>query len=287
MNPFGKAAAIMVAASFLFAVTGVFVKTGAALFHLSELVFYRSFVGFLVLLPFLRGRITLYTQRLGAHLTRGAMGVVSMGMYFYAVVHLPLGTAVTLQYTSPLFIAVLSTLYLKEGINIKLASGLMLGFLGVVLIMRPTGLGGPVLAGMIGLGSGLAAGIALFSVKLLSRTEPTGRIVFYFSLLSSALSGLWAAIDGFTPLSWDKLPILLGMGVPATVAQLMITKAYQLAPASQMSALSYTTVGFAALLGVALWHIHPDLIGWTGLALLVLAGILAALAPQREPERKA
>ncbi|MEW5791715.1 MAG: DMT family transporter [Pseudomonadota bacterium] len=279
MTQGAQAAVIMVAASGFFAVTSAFVKLGAQHFHLSELVFYRSFVGLLFLLPALsRGGIRLGTARPWAHLTRGAMGVVSMGMYFYAVVHLPLGTAVTLQYTSPIFIALLSLLYLRERINLRLALGLLLGFVGVVLVMRPAGLGGPLLAGAVGLGSGLAAGIALFSVKLLSKTEPVGRIVFYFSLLSSAISGVWAAVDGFSPLTWESLPLLLGMGIPATLGQLLITRAYQMAPASQMSALSYSTVGFAALLGLALWHVHPDLLGWLGLGVLVLAGLLAATA---------
>lgn len=280
MTEQGKAAAFMVAASAFFAVTGAFVKAGAAHFHLSELVFYRSFVGFVLLLPLLgKGGIRLKTRRPGAHLTRGALGVLSMALYFDAIVHLPLGTAVTLQYTSPLFIALLSVFFLRERIGFQLGLGLAMGFLGVVLVMRPAGLGGPLFAGIVGLGSGVAAGIALFSVKLLSKSEPVGRIVFYFSLLSSAISGVWAALEGFTPLSWHTLPLLLGMGVPATLGQLLITRAYQKAPASQMSALSYTTVGFAALIGAGLWHVHPDLPGWIGLGVLVGAGILAATAP--------
>lgn len=267
----------MVLASALFALTGVFVKLAGQHFHLSELVFYRSFVGLLFLLPSVfRGQIRLATRRPWAHLSRGGMGVLSMAAYFYAITALPLGTAVTLQYTSPLFIALLSVFYLKERINLRLGLSLLTGFVGVILIMRPAGLGGPLLAGVIGLGSGLAAGLALFSVKLLSRDEPVGRIVFYFSLLSSLMSAVWAMMDGFSPIHWEYLPLLLGLGLPATLAQLFITRAYQIAPASQMSALSYTTVGFAALFGLVLWQQHPDLLGWIGLGVLVMAGLLAA-----------
>ena len=129
----------MLVAGLAFAGMGVFAKLGAAHFSSAELVFYRSVVGCLTIgfLAQARGW-PIATPHWRLHLGRGIAGVVSLGLYFHCLTKLPLATAVTLNYTSPLFLAVLTTLLLHERFHASLVAALALSFAGVVLLLEPT-----------------------------------------------------------------------------------------------------------------------------------------------------
>jgi drug/metabolite transporter (DMT)-like permease len=273
----------MLAAGFLFGCMGVFVKLGAVYYSSAELVFYRSLFGLLLVFVMLRGRkLSLATPHAMGHLWRGLSGSAAMILFFYCLTVLPLATAITLNYTSSLFLTTLTLLVYKDRFHLPLTSVLVVGFAGVVLLLRPTLEHDQLLPGLLGLTSGLLAGIALLNVRQLGRQgEPAARIVFYFNVIATVASGLWMLRFQLHPLTMEHLPLLMAIGVSATLAQLAMTRAYRLGQTLAVSTLSYSTIVFASLFGILLWHEVMPLAGWLGMLLIAISGVLSLkLAPR-------
>jgi drug/metabolite transporter (DMT)-like permease len=208
-------------------------------------------------------------------------------LFFYTISLLPLATAVTLNYTSPLFLASFLTLILRERFHRVMIFTLIIGFLGVILLLQPT-LGKDQLLGVVlGLLSGILAGFAHLNIKqLVGLGEPEWRVVFYFSLISTLGAGVWMLVHRFHPITFENFWILLGLGACATLAQLALTRAYHTGKTLIVGNLAYTTVVFASLLGVIIWNeiLHP--ISWVGIALIILSGILSMRVNLREGATK-
>jgi S-adenosylmethionine uptake transporter len=267
----------MLVAGVLFSAMGAFVKLGAPHFSSAEMVFYRSAIGLVALLAVARWRgLELRTPVWGLHLSRSLSGLVSLLLYFHCITQLPLATAVTLNYTSPLFLAALTALRLGERPTPALWAALALGFAGVLLVLRPTLAGDDVPVGLLGLASGALAALAYFSVRRLGeRGEPDWRVVLYFLLVSTALSGAWVAAGTFSPVTAGNWWMLAGLALSALVAQLAMTRAFQSGHSLVAGALSYSTLAFSALLGALLFAERLPGAAWAGIALIVASGVLA------------
>ena len=273
----------MIVAGFLFGLMGVFVKLGSHYFSSAELVFYRSIIGLAVIYAIVRlQKRSLATPYIANHVWRGLSGFIALMLFFYAISVLPLATAITLNYTSPLFLALLLTFVLKEKPHWGLMATILLGFVGVVLLLRPNLHSAQLTGGLMGLASGFLAGIAYFNVKQLGQQgEPEWRVVFYFTLVCTVGAGAWMLIHTFHPLTWESLPILLGLGTTATLAQLAMTRAYRVGKTLVVGSLAYTTVIFASLFGILLWHEWLSALAWLGVGLIVLSGMLSVFWTQR------
>ncbi len=275
----------MLVAGFLFGCMGVFVKLGAQSFSNIELVFYRSFIGLLVVYALIRQqRGSLATTHWGGHLWRGISGTIALMLFFYCITLLPLATAVTLNYTSPLFLTMLTMLVFRERFHAPLAFAIALGFAGMLLLLQPTMEQNQLVPGLLGLISGLFAGIAMLNVRQLGmRGEPEWRVVFYFSLIASVVSGIVMLFGTIHPVSASNLLILIGIGSSATLAQLAMTRAYRIGKTLVVGSLSYSTVVFASLFGIVLWGEALPLTGWMGMALIIASGVLSLkLAPKHD-----
>lgn len=276
----------MLVAAALFALMGVLVKQASAQFSSAELVFYRSVFGLVAIwgMIALRRRqwlAPLATRHARAHLQRGLAGFIALVLFFYAIARLPLATAVTLNYTAPLFLAGLSAWWLHERHGRGLLAAVLTGFAGIVLLLRPQMQGHDWLPVSAGLGSALLAAVAYVNVKQLGRLgEPEWRVVFYFTLLSTLGGGAWMLVAGFHRPAPNDWPWLIGIGVTATLAQLALTRAYHRGRTLTVGALAYTTVGFSAVYGVVLFDEHLPSAAWIGMAVVALAGILAVRASQ-------
>lgn len=274
----------MLVAAALFALMSVLVKHLSVTFSSAELVFYRSIFGLLAiwLVIGLTSRklwTPLRTPHGVAHGWRGLSGFTALVLFFYAIAHLPLATAVTLNYTAPLFLAGLSAWWLKEKHGRGLVAAVWLGFVGIVLLLQPQVDSQAWLPALAGLVSGMLAAVAYVNVKSLGRLgEPEWRVVFYFTLLSTLGGAAWMAVAGFhTPQAADW-PWLVGIGVTATLAQLALTRAYHRGRTLTVGALAYTTVGFSAIYGVVLFGEQLPWLAWVGMATVAAAGILAVRA---------
>jgi hypothetical protein len=276
-----------------FATMGVCVKFASAYFTSAELVFYRGLVGifFLGVLAKQRG-ISLRTRYPGMHVWRSAVGVLSLGSWFYAIAHLPLATAMTLNYMSGVWVAAflvggnLLNWNPQEGESAwsqgPLAITVLSGFAGVVMMLRPTIEQNQIFAGLIGLMSGFVAAFAFMQVMALSRVgEPETRTVFYFAIGTAVAGGGVMLFDGVTPWDWYHAIWLLPVGVLASLGQLCLTRAYSQGATLVVANLQYSGIVFAAFYSLLLFGDDIPFIGWAGMALIVASGMAATLLRSR------
>ena len=268
----------MIAASLLFACMGVCVKVGSAQFSAAELVFYRGFISLLLIYGYMRfAGLTVATPHWRMHVTRSISGFVSLVMYFFAISMIPLATAVTLNYTSPLFLALLLAFWQRERIRPLLLVATVAGFIGVVLLLRPTMHSDQLAGGLFGLGSGIISSIAYLNVRKLGEAgESEWRTVFYFSLIS-AIGGLpWAlAANPFHAIDARGWLLLLGVGGFGALAQLCMTRAYKRGKTMVVASFAYSTVVFSSLFGYWLWDERLPLVALAGIFLIVASGVMA------------
>ncbi len=268
----------MLVAALGFGVMGALVKAGAQKFTNAELVFYRSIFGLASIYGYIAyHKLPLRTPVIGKQVSRAFVGLVSLALFFYAIAHLPLATAITLNYTSALFLAALTPFLLHEKPKPVLLGAIVLGFLGIMLLLKPSFSSQNTLAGALGLLSGFGASLAYVHVKQLGKLqEPDWRTVFYFTFISTIASGLWMIFDHFSALRWQDLPLLLGLGVSATIGQLAMTRAYRTGQTLIVASLAYTTVIFATLLGVIFWQESLSASEYLAMGIIILSGIISA-----------
>lgn len=281
----------MLVAGFMFAAMGVFVKLGTSHFGAAEMALYRSVFSFLLVLGIVAAHrgASLRTRHASAHFIRGLIGSVSLIGYFYAITRLPLATAQTLNYTSPLFLAIATTVVLREKFSGWLLVAIVLGFIGVALLLRPTFAAGSEGPAVIGLLSGVFSSWAYLSVRTLGRLgEPDWRVLFYFALIASVMCAGWQAATGeFHAVTLDNAWILLGLGLCGTLAQLAMTRAYRTGNTLVVGAFSYSTIVFATVATLLIWS---EPIGWievAGMAIIVASGVLAMRTEKKEEVEEA
>ena len=276
----------MLAASLLFACMGVCVKLGATRFAAAELVFYRGFISCLLVYAYVRGAgLSLASRHWRVHVRRSLSGFVSLVLYFYAISLIPLATAVTLNYTSPLFVALLVARQRREKVRPAVFMAIAIGLLGVALLLQPTFSSEQTLGALFGLGSGIVASFAYVSVRRLGELgEPEWRTVFYFSLVAS-LGGLpWALASApVHRIEVGDALLLAGVGGFGAAAQLCMTRAYKQGRTVVAATLAYSTVIFASALGIWLWDERLPAIAWAGNALIVASGGLTSALSRATP----
>ena len=274
----------MIAASLLFACMGVCVKFAAETHSAVEITFYRSFISLILMFGLVRLRgVLLATPHWRWQVTRGAVGFSALFSYFYAITLLPLATAVTLNYTSAIFLA----LYLGfAGMRMRrgMLGALVLGLVGVIMLLKPTLHADQLVGGLVGLGSGVLAGMAYFSVRELgARGEPETRTVFYFSLVSSVGAAIWLAFSDMHAVDLRSGLLLLGVACFATVAQLAMTRAYSRGKTLMSAALAYSTVVFSSLFGMLFWGEVMDAASWLAIGLIIASGVAATHFSRANP----
>lgn len=288
----------MVLAAFLFASMGVCVKIASGFFNSAELVFYRGLIGIVILWLLARSqRVTLATAYPGMHAWRSLVGVASLGAWFYAIAHLPLATAMTLNYMSSVWIAAFlvggtllawrpSATSPRPALQGTLIVTVLTGFAGVVMMLRPSLDQNQGFAGMIGLMSGMTAAFAYMQVVALSRLgEPESRTVFYFAVGSAVAGGAALLFTGTSAWpGWQAL-WLLPIGILAAGGQLCMTRAYASAKTQRgtlvVANLQYSGIVFAAIYSVVLFGDQLPPIAWAGMALIVGSGIAATVLRAR------
>ena len=267
----------VLSASFTFALLGALIKVVSSSLTNAMVVFFRNFCALIFILPWLwysRPQGGVRTTFFQLHLLRSMAGLGAMYCFFYAIAQLQLSQAFLLAATAPLFIPVIAYVWIREPVQRKVRGAIVLGFLGIVLILKP-GLGMFQPVALIGLGAGILAALAMVSIRRMSASEPAIRIVFYFTMLGTLISAV--------PLIWSwQLPkleiwwLLFLIGLLAAVGQLLLTKGYSLAPAAQVGPFTYGNVVFATFLGWVFWSETLDVLTWVGAFLICVAGIIAA-----------
>ena len=280
----------MILASLFFSMMGVCIKYASAHFHTFELVFFRGLIGvvFMATLCKVQG-VSLRTPIPMMHVWRSVVGVTSLAAWFYAIGHLPLATAMTLNYMSGVWVAVFlvgGTLVMGRLQDATQQGPIVLtviaGFGGVILLLRPTIEQAQLFACIVGLLSGLIAALAYLQVAALGRlNEPEARTVFYFSVGTTVVGALLMGVTGMSAWVWPTMLWLLPVGVLAALGQLCMTKAYSRGSTLVVANLQYSGIVFGALFGLMLFGEHIALMGWLGMALIMASGIASTILRSR------
>ena len=285
----------MILASFIFASMGVCIKYASLYFNNSELVFYRGAIGVVFMASYARATgMSLRTALPAMHAWRSVIGVMSLSAWFYAISHLPLATAMTLNYMSSVWIAaflvggslMLGRASQKVPSQGPLVMTILASFAGVVMLLRPAIDQNQSFAGLIGLLSGLGAAFAFMQIMAISRMgEPEIRTVFYFAMGTVVAGGLGMLVFGVSPWNWQHALWLPPLGILASLGQLCLTKAYSMSQnhgsTLMVANLQYSGIIFAAIYSVVLFGDHIPQMGWAGMALIVLSAIAATVLRAR------
>ncbi|MFZ6674308.1 DMT family transporter [Undibacterium sp. Xuan67W] len=293
----------MLVASFLFSIMGVCVKLASDTYSTSEIVAYRGAIGMLMIFILIRVQGgSLRTSMPGHHLWRGAIGVLALWLWFYSISRLSLAMAVTLNYMSPVWIGffLFTTAWFKTGhdgngtrrIEWGLVGAVTLGFVGVILLLRPSMHADQMLGGMVALISGMLAALAYMQVRQMGLMgEPEYRVVFYFSA-TCAVAGVLGALltgglsdhslaSGWHPHKLKGLLLLLVIGVTAASAQMAMTRAYRLGNTLVVANLQYVGIVFSSIWDVMLWHDQLGWLSWCGIAVILSSGLIATFYNSR------
>ncbi|HEV7368347.1 DMT family transporter [Arenibaculum sp.] len=260
----------MIVSAVLFAVLNLLIRVGAEHLHPFQIAFFRCAFSLAFLTPWLvrTGFGGMRTGRLRLYLTRCLTGLCAMLTWFLGLSLMPLGTAVTLGFTTPLFATVGAALFLGEVVRRRRWTATAIGFLGVVIVIRPT----PEtlsLAALLVLFSAVLNAATALQVKSLARTEPTTAMVTYMALFLTPMSLVPALFVWQWP-SWPVLGLMVVLGGIATLGQLAVTRAFHAADASALMPLDYVKLPISALLG---WFAFGEVLdAWTWVGAAVIAG---------------
>jgi S-adenosylmethionine uptake transporter len=220
------------------------------------------------------------TNHAAAHLWRSLSGVTALSLWFYAIGQLPLATAVTLNYTASVWMALFlmgsAVVMGTARVDKRLVVAIAVGFIGVACILRPTLNENQLWAGVVGLLSGMLSAMAYLQVAALGRLgEPEVRVVFYFSLGSVVVGGISTWVMGANEHSLRGVALLLGVGLLATAAQWAMTRAYAGGNRLVNASLQYLGIAYSFIYGVIIFNDVITTLAVVGMLLVVGAGIAA------------
>lgn len=285
---------VMLGSVFLFSVMVLCVKMASSYGYSNyEIIAGRGTVGTICLLVYLQvwhghSLLAMKTRYFGMHMWRSFIGTLSMAFWFYGIALMPLANATTISYMSSiwmaLFIVAAAMLTGKNRPDVKLLLSILVGFLGIVVMLRPSTDTHQLWASLIVLLSSVFTALAYLQVSALGRVgEPEYRTVFYFSLFG-IVSGLLLTftIQGkFSSFSWPGLFWIVMVGLTATIAQLCLTRAYTKGNVLVNSSLQYMGLVFVTLFDWTLGYGWPDALTWLGMGLVVSSGLCATLLKSR------
>ena len=282
----------MLAAALCFTLLAAVIKVAAESFSVFEIIFYRSLFGIFVTYWMLQHLgISIKTSYPGLYLLRCVVGTLCICMGVYIVWVLPLGTAQSLTYTSPLFFAfftVVSAWRHRKAVSWFLVAAIMVGFFGIVLILRPTVDPSEFTAMLVGVLVGVTGAWADWMIRMLTeKGEPPYRIVFYFLTTGTIVgAALTLMTGGFHAIDFYGLTLILLIGLFGTLGQFTLTYAWKYGVPLINTLYQYSGVVFAVILGMFLFDDSFDWITILGILIVCASGIAASLCGMKERENK-
>lgn len=282
-----KGAVYMTLAAFLFSLMSTLVRVASADLPPLEIAFFRNLFALASMLPWMlsSGFPGFDTRHISLHLTRAVIGVLAMGLWFTSLALVPLADAVALSFTLPLFIVAGAATILGEKVGLRRWSATAIGFLGMLVILRP---GFAVVSPVMALPVATAAfwATSALILKHMSATVRAGTSVLYMNLLMTPLSLVPAVFVWRWP-HWENFIVLAAIGFLATLAHLALARALAAADASAIAPFDYARLPFIALLAFVLFGEVAEIWTWIGAAIIAGSAIYVArresvLAKQRD-----
>ncbi|MDD5202043.1 MAG: DMT family transporter [Sulfurimonas sp.] len=286
-----KGVKYMLLASLTFAFMGAFAKLASQHMSSLEVVFFRNIAGVLIIgFAILKKPMTHVGGKPWLLFFRGMMGFLALLAFFYNIAHIPLGDAMTFSKTSTIFTAIFAWMFLKEKITLGAWGAIGIGFVGIVMITQPSGVGFSKYD-ILGIFSGIGAALAYTSIRELKKYYDTRAIVLSFMGVGTLMPLLLFFISPYLDikefdylLGTFVLPegivwfYVLGMGLFATLSQVLMTKAYGETSAGIVATVSYMNIPFSIIVGMILGDSLPSLLVTCGIVLIILSGIMVAKA---------
>jgi drug/metabolite transporter (DMT)-like permease len=260
----------MLASTMFFGLMAVTIRLASATLSTFEIAFFRNLFGLAALLPFLHrsGRAVFRTQQLPRYFVRCAIGVASMLCGFWAIGHLPMSQAVSLSYSTPLFVTIAAVIWLGEVVRRRRWTAVILGFIGVLVIVRP-GTEGFSAGSLVAVAAALLSSVVAIQIKQLSRVDEPDTIVFYTYAFWVPLSLVPALFDWAWPSGIQWL-WLAGIGVLGTGGQLFWTRALKLGEVSALTPISFMQLPLVTVLA---WLLFDEVISvWVVVGAAIIFG---------------
>lgn len=281
--------AYMLLAALISALNGALAKMLSEDMSALEIVFFRNIIGvFLILYALKHTPTTLKGGKIHLLFTRGLLGFIAMILFFYTITTIPLGEAITLNKTSPLFVAILAYYLLGEDLSKRSAIALLIGFIGIVFIMKPFGIDVSY-EHFLGILGGFFAAAAYVTIKKIKDIYDVRIIMLSFVVVGTLLPLLLFIVAHYAqtpeylsflfpvfsfPESVKVWLLIILMATVATLSQWLLTKAYSSSKLSIVGVISYANIPFAIGFGLLLGDAFPDYLSFLGIILIVLAGVL-------------
>jgi drug/metabolite transporter (DMT)-like permease len=276
LAPITRAALWIVLSGICAVMMNVLIRIAAQAMHPLEVAFFRCLFGLVFILPWIikGGPLLLRSRNRGFFLLRAGIGLVSMATWFYGITMVPLATATAVNFTAPLFATMAAVLILHEDVRLRRWSAVVIGFVGVLVIMRPGSATLDVNLFLLLLSAATGA-MNNITVKFLARTEPPSRIVAYFMIYLTPLSLIPALFVWQWPAP-STLGALIGLGGLGTLAHLSVARALAAADASACAPFEFARLPFAALIGFVWFGEVTDIWTWVGAAIIAVSSIYVA-----------
>ncbi|MBU0924552.1 DMT family transporter [bacterium] len=270
----------MLLSALIAALSGAVAKVLSQTMDPIEIVFYRNLLGVMIILySFKRVSVSIDKSKLHLLFLRGFFGTLAMLLFFYTIATIPLGVAIILNKTSPFFVTILAYYLMKESISTSTFFALIIGFIGIVLIVKPFGFDISI-EHILGVLGGFFAACAYATIKKIKDIYDARVIMLSFMGIGVVIPLL---IFLFTPYAKFQIHtdvfvwlLIALMAVLSTASQWFLTRAYSLTKASIIGVVGYTSIPFAVGFGVVLGDSLPDMYTFLGIALIVLGGILVS-----------
>jgi drug/metabolite transporter (DMT)-like permease len=247
-----------------------------------QIVFLRNLVALpmiAALLVALRGGAAFRTRHLKVHALRGLLLVGGAYCFFLGLKYLPLAEATSLVFAAPIFITALSVPLLGDRVGWRRWSAVLVGFLGVLLIVRP-GAAAFQPASLVVVLAALIYALIMISARWIGRGEDVWTMMFYVVLFPLLFSAVAVPAVWITP-QLSHLPLVFGMAVFGTLGMTLISQAFRLAPAAVVAPFDYTALIWASLFGWLVWGEIPDIWTYVGAAVIIAGGSYIVLRETR------
>ncbi len=266
---------ITIIANLFFALSSACVQALPEHFPVMEIVFFQNFISLIVIIPYCMKKGTLNFQRtnLSLHLVRDLAGVLSFWTLFLAIQKMGLVNATVLSYMSPFYVPFVCKLWRKEPIEKDVWWMVVIGFIGVLIILKPKNLF--YLSSLIGTLSALCSAFAVVALKNLNRQgESLSRTLLYFFITGTLFSLIFCLFQWQTPTLFQLLLLIL-LGALSILAQIFLTTAYRYGTASFLSPLSYSIIIFTTLISGLFFHEPQHWSIWIGIFIIISGGTLS------------
>ncbi|MEX0809397.1 MAG: DMT family transporter [Dongiaceae bacterium] len=263
-----RGAVLMFGSGLSFVLMAILIRLVAERIDPLQMAFLRSLIGWIILLPFVfTAAGSVRTSRLGMHLTRAALGTLAMFCSYYAIAHMPLADYTALSFTRPLFATVFAVVIIKEIVRWRRWTATLVGFLGVLVMVRP-GSGSIEPATFIALGESVALALLIIIVKMMPQSERTLTMMFWFGAFAVAITFLPALAVWQWPTETEWL-MLVGMAVAGVLSQWQFILAFRAGEASFVAPVDYVRLISAAAIGFVVFAEVPVIWTWLGAGIIM------------------